>query len=234
MAEPATLDLQQVARRFGSRVAVAEFSLQVSPGSVHLIVGPNGSGKSTVARLAVGLLRPHGGQVRVFGNDPRGAPSARSRLGYLGHQTLLYGDLTPVENLAFSARLHGLDRLAERIEASLDSVGVGGERVVQVRRLSRGMTQRVAIARSLLHQPDLIVWDEPLTGLDQPSVTRVVDLLEQHRARGASVVVISHDLAELWRPNVAVHIVHQGRLQETMATSMPLPEFRARYAELAP
>ncbi|MFN0179065.1 MAG: ABC transporter ATP-binding protein [Gemmatimonadales bacterium] len=234
MADLATLELHHLARRFGHRIAVADLSLRIESGSFHLIVGPNGSGKSTLARMAVGLLRPHGGQVLVQGGDPRVSPDARRRLGYLGHQTQLYGDLTPIDNLRFAARLAGLDAVEDRVATGLEDVGIGPERAVNVRGLSRGMAQRVAVARSLIHRPELIVWDEPLTGLDQASATRVVGLLERHRERGAAVAVISHDLGELWRPGVTVHVIQAGRLVETTSTAVPLDQFRSRYAELAP
>lgn len=226
---PAILSLDAVARRFGRRTVVAGVSLTVLPGSTHLIVGPNGSGKSTLARLSVGLLKPHGGQVLVAGADPRQAPAARARIGYLGHQSQLYGDLTPDENLAFAARLWGLDGAVTRIAERFEAAGVGAEREVPVRRLSRGMVQRVTIARSLLHRPDLLVWDEPLTGLDQNSIERAVALLDAERARGAAIVLISHDLEPLWRADTQVHLLHQGKIIETLSTDTPLAAFRSRY-----
>ncbi|MBM4187899.1 MAG: ABC transporter ATP-binding protein [Gemmatimonadetes bacterium] len=229
---PAILALDAVQRRFGSRPVVRAVSLTVHPGSSHLVVGPNGSGKSTLARLAVGLLKPHGGSVRVGGLDPRREPIARARIGYLGHQSLLYGDLTPEENLVFANRVAGRSWAKDAIGARLEQVGIGIERGVPVRRLSRGMVQRVAIARSLLHDPDLVVWDEPLTGLDQASIERTIGLLDAERNRGAATLVISHDLGPLWRPATAVHLLNGGQVVESLDTTTPLEQFRARYGSL--
>lgn len=232
MAESATLHLDQLTRRFGRHTVVAGVSLSAQAGSSHLIVGPNGSGKSTIARLAVGLLRPHGGRVRIGAADPRVDPSARARLGYLGHQTSLYGDLTAVANLRFAAELAGLTDRTSRIEQCLDAVGVGAERSIAVRRLSRGMAQRVAIARSLLAEPSVIVWDEPLTGLDQGSVGRVATLISAERARGAAVVIISHDWDALWLADTSVHLIDRGRIVATESTATSLADFRRHYARV--
>lgn len=228
---PAVLQLDNVTRRFGHRTVLAGVSLSVGPGEVHALVGPNGSGKSTLARLAVGLLRPHVGTVRVGSSDPRHSAEARRLVGYVGHASLLYGDLSALDNLRFVGRLYRLAFGEQAISAAFDAVGVGVERSVPVRSLSRGMTQRVALARSLLHTPALLMWDEPFAGLDTVSVTRAIGALESARARGAAVVVISHDLAELWRLETLVHVVHRGAIRLAANTSMPLDLFRSRYAE---
>ena len=179
------------------RTVVNRVTLTVEPGEIHLIVGPNGSGKSTLARLGVGLLRPHHGRVRIDGSDPRAVEAVRARIGYLGHESQLYDDLSPLENLRFAARLHGLDDPDRAARTALDLVGVPADRPIKVRRLSRGFVQRVALARSLVHRPALLVWDEPLTGLDAGSVGRVIDLIAAEQGRGTAVMVISHDLPEL-------------------------------------
>ena len=158
-ALPPLLGLDQVSRRFGTRTVVDQVTLSINPGELHLVVGPNGSGKSTIARLGVGLLRPHQGSARVAGADPRSALDARRKIGYLGHECQLYSDLSPVENLRFAARLHGLPGADEAVSAVLDRLGVGSERETPVRRLSRGYVQRVALCRSLIHRPKLLVWD---------------------------------------------------------------------------
>ncbi len=193
------------------------------------MVGPNGSGKSTIARLGVGLLRPHQGTARVAGLDPRSSEKARRVIGYLGHESQLYPDLTPVENLQFAARLHGLTRVDEAVAAVLDRLEVAAERMTAVRRLSRGYVQRVALCRSLIHRPSLLVWDEPLTGLDQSSLDRVVALVESVLAEGVAVVLVSHDLPELWRLSGKVHLVEQGKIRLSATTATPLGEFRRQY-----
>lgn len=228
----APLTLDQVRRRFGRRDVVAGVTVEVARGEVRLLVGPNGSGKSTLARLAAGLLRPTGGAVRVLGRDPRGDGGSRGEIGFVGHQSLLYEDLSPRENLAFVARLYGLGDRAARVEAQLDRLGVGPEREVQVRRLSRGMVQRVALARALLAQPSLLILDEPFTGLDTPSSERLVRILGELRAAGVAVLVISHDLEDVWQLPARVTVLNRGQVRLEADTSLDLDEFRHRYAEV--
>lgn len=225
------LGLDQVSRRFGTRTVVDQVTLSIRPSELHLVVGPNGSGKSTIARLGVGLLRPHRGSARVVGADPRSALDARRLIGYVGHESQLYSDLSAVENLRFAARLHGLSRVDEAVSAVLDRLGVGRERDTPVRRLSRGYVQRVALCRSLIHRPKLLVWDEPLTGLDQASLDRVVGLLESVLADEVGVMLVSHDLGDLWRLSGHVHVVDRGTMRFSTTTATPLAEFRSRYAE---
>lgn len=226
------LAIDDVSRRFGRRTVVNRVTLTVEPGEIHLVVGPNGSGKSTLARLGVGLLRPHAGAVRVGGHDPRTVPSARGALGYLGHESQLYDDLTPAENLEFAARLLGVSHPGAAAATALGRFGVDPEGRVPVRRLSRGYVQRIALARSLVHRPALLVWDEPLTGLDAPTVEATVAVIEAERARGAAVMLISHDLPELWRLAAQVHVVRDGEIRLSADTGMTLEQFRTSYAGL--
>lgn len=230
--QPPLLGLDQVSRRFGTRTVVDQVTLSVRPGEFHLLVGPNGSGKSTIARLAVGLLRPHRGTARVSGADPRTSEATRRLIGYLGHESQLYADLTPVENLQFAARLHGMTNVDLAVSAILDRLEVAGERETPVRRLSRGYVQRVALCRSLIHGPRLLVWDEPLTGLDQASLDRAVRLVESVVTDGVAVLLVSHDLAELWRLSGQVHVVEQGKIRLSTSTATPLGEFQRQSSEV--
>ncbi len=226
------LVLDDVSRRFGVRTVVNRVTLTVEPGEIHLVVGPNGSGKSTLGRLAVGLLRPHGGTVRIRGVDPRGAAEARAGVGYAGHESHLYDDLTPEQNLEFGCRLHGIADGGVSVAGALDQLAVGAERRHPVRRLSRGYVQRVALARSLVQRPLLVVWDEPLTGLDQSGVGLALETIEAERARGAGIVIVTHDLPELWRLPAQVHVIHQGEVRLSADTSIELAAFRREYGAL--
>lgn len=226
------LVLDDVSRRFGVRTVVNRVTLTVEPGEIHLIVGPNGSGKSTLGRLAVGLLRPHGGTIRIRGADPRGAPASRASIGYAGHESHLYDDLTAEQNLEFSCRLHGVGDVAAAVAAVLDRLAVGTERHHRLRRLSRGYVQRVALARSLVQRPALVVWDEPLTGLDQRGVELALETIAAERDRGTGVVIVTHDLPELWRLPASVHVIHQGEIRLSADTSTDLAAFRREYGTL--
>ncbi|MHB1327009.1 MAG: ABC transporter ATP-binding protein [Gemmatimonadales bacterium] len=213
-------------------MVVNRVTLAVSGGEIHLLVGPNGSGKSTLARLAVGLLRPHSGRVTVAGVDPRTVASVRAGVGFAGHEAQLYDDLSAEDNLRFAARLSGgLDPTA-LARAALERFGASGERRTPVRRLSRGFMQRVALARSLVHRPGLVVWDEPLTGLDAPSIRRVAGVLAEEQQRGAAVLLVSHDLPDLWPLATHVHVVVSGEIRLSTDAVMPLETFRDAYAEL--
>jgi len=231
-ASPSFLTVDDVSRRFGSRMVVNRVTLAVSGGEIHLLVGPNGSGKSTLARLAVGLLRPHTGRVAVAGADPRTVASVRAGVGFAGHEAQLYDDLSAEDNLRFAARLTGHPDPAGLAREALERFGAASERRTPVRRLSRGFMQRVALARSLVHRPKLVVWDEPMTGLDTPSIDRVVEVLAEERRRGTAVLLVSHDLPDLWQLATHVHVVVDGEIRLSEDGGRPLEAFRTAYGEL--
>jgi heme exporter protein A len=167
-----------------------DVSLEVPAGSTLAVLGRNGAGKSTLLRILATLLRPHAGDVLVFGEAlPRRGFAVRGRLGLLAHDPLLYRDLSGRENLGYHARLHGVG--PERVEELLDVVGMGGRADEPVRLLSRGLVQRLAVCRTVLHAPSLLLLDEPLANLD-PAATELVSPLIG-RAAGATRVLTSHD-----------------------------------------
>src|SRR3954452_19908516 len=191
--EPA-IELVGLRREFGERTALAGIDLRVDPGSSVAVLGPNGSGKSTLLRILAGLLRPSGGEVSVLGCAlPKETHGLRGRVGYLGHEPLLYRDLSPTENLSLVAALHGLEPAASarRIEQLLEAVGMsrrGGDRVAE---LSAGMKQRVDICRAVLHEPELLLLDEPDAHLDTDARVQVEPLIGP--GGGPAGVVVSHD-----------------------------------------
>lgn len=194
------IQLDQVVRRYGEREALAGVSLQLAAGATLCVLGANGAGKTTLLRMLATLLRPHAGQVSVLGASlPSQAWALRGRIGLLGHEPLLYRELTARENLVFHARLHGVAQ--ERVEEVLDAVGMATRAQEPVRTLSRGMVQRVAIARAVLHDPELLLLDEPRANLD-PAASALVEPLigrETSPRRGTNPphprtrVLVSHD-----------------------------------------
>src|SRR3954451_5003076 len=178
-SEPA-IDLRGLRRDFGDRTALAGIRARLEPGESLAVLGPNGSGKSTLLRILAGLLRPSGGEVSVLGCAlPKETHGLRGRVGYLGHEPLLYRDLSPRENLSLAAALHGLDPAgsASRIQSLLEGVGMaarGGDRVAE---LSTGMKQRVDICRAVLHEPELLLLDEPDAHLDTEARALVEPLI---------------------------------------------------------
>ena len=183
-------------RDFGDRTALAGLDLRLERGESLAVLGPNGSGKSTLLRVLAGLLRPSSGEVTVLGCSlPKETYRLRGRVGYLGHEPLLYRDLSPRENLALGAALHGLDREASsaRIDQLLDAVGMARRGNDRVAELSAGMKQRVDICRALLHEPELLLLDEPDSHLDSEARRLIEPLIAAGGRR--SRVITSHDRA---------------------------------------
>ena len=184
------LELREVTRRYGERTALAAVSVTLEAGQTLAVLGPNGAGKSTLLRLLATLLRPHGGELRVLGHAlPDEGWAVRGRIGLLGHEPLLYRELSARENLSFHAALHGV--AAGRAEELIASVGMERRADEPVRTLSRGMVQRVAVCRALLHDPELLLLDEPRANLD-PSASELVEPLIG-RGSGRTRVIVSHD-----------------------------------------
>jgi heme exporter protein A len=190
----AALELRALTRRYGERLALADLSFTLEAGQTLAVLGPNGAGKTTLLRLLATLLRPHSGEIRVLGHSlPQESWAVRGRIGLLGHEPLLYRELTARENLAFHAALHGVE--AGRVEQLLIAVGMERRADEPLRTLSRGMVQRVAVCRALLHDPELLLLDEPRANLD-PAANELVEPLIG-RASGRTRVIVSHDPAGL-------------------------------------
>ncbi|HEX3317971.1 MAG TPA: ABC transporter ATP-binding protein [Solirubrobacteraceae bacterium] len=192
MAAAPAIELRGLARAFGERTALADVSLALAAGATLVVFGPNGAGKTTLLRVLATLLRPTGGDARVLGSElPGRGHEVRGRLGFLGHDALLYRDLTGRENLRYHARLRAMR--PERIEALLERVDMTGRGDEPLRTLSRGMVQRLAVCRAVLHEPELLLLDEPRSHLDPAAAELVEPLIG--RASGRSRVVASHDPA---------------------------------------
>jgi heme exporter protein A len=186
----AAIELRGLVRRFGERTALRNLTVTVPAGSTLAVLGRNGAGKSTLLRILATLLRPHGGEAAVFGQAlPRRAFAVRPKLGYLGHEPLLYRDLSGRDNLRYHARLHGVS--AARVEELLDAVDMADRGREAVSSLSRGMVQRLAVCRAVLHDPPLLLLDEPWASLD-PGAGQLVEGLIG-RGRDVTRVLTSHD-----------------------------------------
>jgi heme exporter protein A len=184
------IELRGLERHFGDRTVLKNVTVSLEPGATLAVLGRNGAGKSTLLRILATLLRPHAGEVLVFGEPlPRRGFAVRGRLGLLAHEPLLYRDLTGRENLRYHAQLHGVG--AERVDEVLEAVKMERRADEPVRLLSRGMVQRVAIARAVLHRPELLLLDEPRANLD-PAAGELVEPLIG-RASNAARVLTSHD-----------------------------------------
>ncbi len=190
MPDLPAVELRGLTRHFGERTALRDVSLRLPAGATLAVLGRNGAGKSTLLRILSTLLRPHAGELEVFGEAlPRRAFAVRARLGLLAHDPLLYRDLTARENLRYHARLHDVPQ--DRIEELLSAVNMGQRGNEPVGQLSRGMVQRVAVCRSVLHSPELLLLDEPRANLD-PGAGELVEPLIG-RSSGCTRVITTHD-----------------------------------------
>ena len=188
----AGLELRNVSKYFGDLAALAGAQLRVEPGDAILLYGPNGAGKTTLLRLLATLARPSEGEV-LFGGKDVHRHAAKAAIGFVSHTTFLYGDLTVRENLKFFGRLFALPGLEKKIAAALELFGLGDRARTPVRKLSRGLQQRVSLARAFLHEPQFLLLDEPFTGLDAANVDTLESLMRQLPAQGKAVVFSTHD-----------------------------------------
>jgi heme exporter protein A len=204
----AAIELEGLERRFGERVALAGVSVRVEAGQTLAVLGGNGAGKTTLLRVLAGLLRPHGGTARVL---DAALPAERwklpGRVGYLGHEPLLYRELSGRENLRYQARLHGA--AATRVEQLLVAVGMERRADDPLRELSRGMVQRLAVARAVLHEPALLLLDEPRASLDPAAAELLEPLIG--RPSGRTRVLVSHDVEGALAEADAVLRLKRGR-----------------------
>jgi heme exporter protein A len=221
-----SVHLVEVSRHFGRRRALSKVTLTVRAGDIVGLLGPNGAGKSTLIGLLATLVAPTSGVVR-FGDKPARAigPELRRAIGLLAHELHLYPELSARQNLAFFAELYGLDPDAT-VEAALARAGLAERGGDEVTGFSRGMRQRLALERALLHDPRLVLFDEPFTGLDDRSVGLVADRLRQLAAKGAIVVLATHDLDLADGLVTRVALIRDGRL---VADERAASGLRARY-----
>jgi len=192
------ITVRKLVKRFGLKTVLRGMDFSVASGEFVALLGPNGAGKTTFLRILSSLSRPTMGQVSIAGFSlPHQAAAVRRRLGVVSHLPLLYGDLTADENLRFFARMYDIAHADERISDVLEMVGLASRRRDLVRTFSRGMQQRLAIGRAVLHDPEVMLFDEPHTGLDQDACQMLDTVLQEVAARGRTVVMTSHDLARV-------------------------------------
>jgi heme exporter protein A len=227
------LTARGLSRSFGRRRVLHDIDLTLDCREALAVVGPNGAGKSTLLRLLSGLMRPTTGEVRIMGRPVReDSGAARRTVGLLSHQTMLYDDLTLIENLTFAARLYSLPHPRDAALAALEQAGLAARADELPRRLSRGLLQRAAIARALLHGPRLLLLDEPFTSLDAASADRLRGELRTALAAGLGLVLVTHHLAEVWDVATRVAVLVDGRWVWEEREPADLDAFVERYRGL--
>lgn len=207
------IEARKLTKAFGHQAALRGVDLQVEEGEFLALFGPNGAGKTTLIRIVASLTRPTGGLVRVRGEElGKAGTSLRKHIGLISHNPLLYGDLTPDENLRFFARMYDLAGAEARIDAVLEQVGLLARRRDPVRTFSRGMVQRLTIARAILHDPAIMLLDEPYTGLDLQAADMLRAVLQDLAASDRTVILTTHNLEQGLEMCDRAAILNRGRV----------------------
>ncbi len=225
------IEIRKLVKAFGNRAVLKGVDLTVSEGEFLTLVGPNGAGKTTLMNVISTLTKPTGGWVHIAGYDlADGAIHLRRQIGLVSHKTLLYDDLSAEQNLRFYARMYEVDDADARIETVLRRVGLWGRQRDPVRTYSRGMQQRLAIARSMLHDPPILLLDEPDTGLDQHAAAMLTDLLHEVGATRRTVLMTTHNLERGLELGDRVAILAGGRIAyQADKSELDADQFRSAY-----
>jgi len=228
------IEIRGLIKAFGNRPVLRGVNLEVSAGEFLTLVGPNGAGKTTLMNIIATLSRPTAGHIRVAGFDPAAdATRLRRHIGLVSHKALLYDDLSAEQNLRFYARLYDVAQPEARIEMLLRQVGLWGRQHDPVRTYSRGMQQRLAIARALLHDPPVVLLDEPDTGLDRHGAARLYDWLHQSGVAQRTVMMTTHNLERGLQWGDRIAILAQGRIAfQASQSQLGVAQLRARYDQL--
>jgi heme exporter protein A len=228
------IEVRGLVKTFGPKLVLRGVDFDVAQGEFVALLGPNGAGKTTFLRILATLSRPRAGAVRIGSFAlPGEAAAVRRRLGVVSHQPLLYGDLSAEENLHFFGRMYALANRAERVQAVLELVGLYPRRRDLVREFSRGMQQRLAIGRAVMHEPDVLLFDEPHTGLDQDARTMLDAVLHEITRGGRTVVMTTHDLDRAAALADRIDILSRGKIEASVPSErMDVIELQQLYREV--
>ena len=211
-SEPLAVEVAGASRTFGRRRAVDSVDLSLQPGDCLALFGPNGAGKTTLLRMIAGLLRPTKGSVHVEGKSVREDATVRQHIGLISHQSMLYRALTARENVEFAAKLYGVPDPKDAALRALDRMRILDRRDTPVRSLSRGLQQRVSIARAIVHEPSVVLLDEPYTGLDAAGGAALTEMLRLLREARAALVLVTHNVDEGLAVATRAAIMLAGRI----------------------
>lgn len=218
-------------KQFGRLNALRDVSLELRRGGILTIFGRNGAGKTTLLKIVSTLMRTWTGTARLFGRDLRGADGdIRKRIGFVSHESFLYSDLTVRDNLLFYGRMYDLDDPAAAADDAIVQMGLETKTATPVRALSRGMKQRLSLGRAFLHKPELVLLDEPFTGLDERAADTLHSLIDSFAAGGGAVLMATHAIERGWRHPSRIAVLERGVVVfESTADEMTIEDFRERY-----
>jgi ABC-type multidrug transport system ATPase subunit len=200
-------------KEYNGRTVVSNINLAIRRGEIYGFLGPNGAGKTTTIRMILGLLPPSSGTIEIFGQDLQSSNvKIRQRLGVVGEHSYLYDDMTAIEYLMFFARLYGVENARRRSRDLLEWLDLAPFSHLLAREFSQGMQKKLMLARALLHDPEVLILDEPVSGLDPYGIVQVRELLEKKRQEGQAIIISSHILSEVERTADRIGIIHRGRL----------------------
>lgn len=213
----AMLEIKNLTKILGDKLILRNVTLSLDQGKILAVVGPNGAGKSTFFKCTVGLMQPSGGEIFLDGEQvKKKSVEAKKKIGFLGHESFLYNNLTPVENLEFYGKLYKVKNLEEKMKQLLKEVGLYLFRDIPIHSFSRGMMQRLSIARVLLADPDILMLDEPHTGLDQDAIVLLNKIILEKKNSGTSILIISHDFEQVHKLADRVAILKKGKIVENV------------------
>jgi heme exporter protein A len=227
------VEAEGLVRTFAGRRAVDGVDLDIRAGECLALFGPNGAGKTTLLRMLAGLITPSAGRCLVAGVAVRGGRTARAQTGLISHASMLYGALSARENVEFAARMYGVRDPAAAAQRALESMRVADRADAPVRALSRGLQQRVSIARAIVHQPRLLLCDEPFTGLDETGSAALTAALTERRDHGAALLLVTHNLTEGLALATHAAIMRRGRfVRHEARTALDAAAYASAYREL--
>jgi heme exporter protein A len=226
------LELRNMTKLLGDKLVLRNITLTLEKGEILAVIGPNGAGKSTFFKCTVGLLQPTSGEILLDGKlVKKNSGEVKQKIGFLGHESFLYNTLSPLENLKFYGKLYKVKDLDRKANDLLKEVGLYLFRDMPIRSFSRGMMQRLAIARVLLPDPEILMLDEPHTGLDQEAVALLNKIIKKKQASGTSILIISHDFEQVHTLADRVAVLRKGKIISTMAlgSDIDLPAMKQWY-----
>lgn len=226
------VEAARLTRAFGRRVAVRDVSFTIHGGECLALFGPNGAGKTTLLRVLAGLLRPTSGTAHIDGVSLPGGAAARAVVGLISHHSMLYAALTARENVEFAARMYGVSAPADAALRALEKLRIAERADSAVRALSRGMQQRVSLARAIVHDPRVVLLDEPYTGLDEGGAAALTEALQSLKAAGAALLLVTHSLGEGLALGSHTAIMRDGRVvQHSVRGMVDVETYRDQYRQ---